>query len=72
LWTLTIIAILSDSNAEALEHSDQALATAVTAVDHDVAVGCKACALVLLRHTEDAAKMLEEAYSHLGEGGLFL
>jgi len=71
LWTLTIIAILSDSNAEALEHSDQALATAVTAVDRDVAVGCKACALVLLRHTEDAAKMLEEAYSHLGEGGLF-
>jgi hypothetical protein len=59
LWTFTIIAILSDSNAEALEHSEQSLATAVTPSDEDIAIGCKACALVLLRHTEDAAKMID-------------
>jgi hypothetical protein len=71
LWTLTIIAILSDSNAEALQHSEQALATAVTPWDEDIAIGCKAAALVLLRHTEDGAKMIEEAYRRAAKGGLF-
>ena len=57
---LTWIALVSDSYAEALEHSEQSLAAAVTPWDRSAAIIGKGCALVLLRQTEEGAKLLEE------------
>ena len=57
---LTWIALLADSYAEALEYSEQSLAVAVTPLDRSIAVIGKGCALVLLRRTEEGAKLLEE------------
>ena len=60
LALLTWIALISDSFAEALEYSEQALAVAVTPFDWYSANTAKGCALVLLRQTEAGAKLLEE------------
>ena len=60
LALLTWIALTSDSYAEALEYSEQSLAVAVTPFDRGAAVNGKGCALVLLRQTEEGAKLLEE------------
>ena len=60
LALLTWIALVSDSYAEALEYSEQSLAVAVTPFDRDVATDGKGCALVLLRRTEEGAKLIEE------------
>ena len=57
---LTWIALVSDSYAEALEYSEQSLAVAVTPLDRTTAIAAKACALVLLRRTEEGATLLEE------------
>ena len=48
-----------DSYAEALEYSEQALSVAVTPWDREAATLLKGCALVLLRQTEEGAKLLE-------------
>jgi hypothetical protein len=72
LWTLTVGALLSDSNAEALEHSEQSLAIAVAAVDRAAATCCKGCALVLLRNAEDGAKVLEEGHRLTSSNGIVL
>jgi hypothetical protein len=60
LALLTWIALVFDSFAEALEYSEQSLAVAVTTFDRNLAVSGKGCALVLLRRTEEGAKLLEE------------
>ena len=60
LALLTWIALVSDSYAEALDYSEQSLAVAVTPFDRSTATSAKGCALVLLRRTEEGAKLLEE------------
>jgi tetratricopeptide (TPR) repeat protein len=60
LALLTWIALMSDSYAEALEYSEQALTVAVTPLDRETGVNAKGCALVLLRQTGQGAKLLEE------------
>jgi nitrogenase molybdenum-iron protein alpha/beta subunit len=60
LNVLTWIALGSDSYAEALEYSEQCLAVAVTPLDRAGAINGKGCALVLLRRTEEGARLLEE------------
>lgn len=59
LTGLAMIALLSNSYAEALENSEQSLAVAVTPFDRQATIS-KACALVLLHRTEEGAKLLEE------------
>ena len=60
LSILTWVTLTSDSYAEALEYSEQSLAVAVTPWDRNAAIIGKGCALVLLRQTEEGAKLLEE------------
>ena len=60
LALLTIIAMVFDSYAEALDYSEQALAVAVTPIDRNIARVGKGVALVLLRQTEEGAKILDE------------
>ena len=59
LWLLSLIALHSDSYAEALEYSEQSLAVAVTPVDQNLCTVSKLTALVLLRRTEEGAMLLE-------------
>ena len=59
LWLLSIIALISDSYAEAIEYSEQSLAVAVTPVDRNLCTVSKLTALVLLRRTEEGAMLLE-------------
>ena len=59
LWLLSIIALISDSYAEALEYSEQSLAVAVTPVDRNFCTVFKLFALVALRRTEEGAMLLE-------------
>jgi tetratricopeptide (TPR) repeat protein len=63
LLLLSIIAIISESFAEALEYSEQSLAVAVTPVDRNLSTAFKLNALVALRRTEEGATLLEE-YRH--------
>jgi len=50
LAVLTWIALPSDSYAQAIEYSEQALAVAVAPFERNGATHSKACALILLRH----------------------
>jgi hypothetical protein len=59
LWLLSLIALHSDSYAEALEYSEQSLAVVVTPVDQNLCTVAKLGALVLLRRTEEGAMLLE-------------
>jgi hypothetical protein len=59
LWLLSIIALLSESYAEALEYSEQSLAVAVTPVDQNPGNAFKLFALVALRRTEEGAMLLD-------------
>jgi oligopeptide/dipeptide ABC transporter ATP-binding protein len=60
LMVLACIAVISNSYAEALEYSERCLTVAITPQDRGSAIDCKAAALVLLRRTEEGAKLLEE------------
>jgi tetratricopeptide (TPR) repeat protein len=60
LVALACIAVISNSYAEALEYSERCLTVAITPFDKGGAVDGKAVALVLLRRTEEGAKLLEE------------
>jgi hypothetical protein len=60
LGMLTWIALVSDSFAEALEYSEQSLGLVATPWDRNATINAKGCALVLLRRTEEGAKLLEE------------
>ena len=57
---LSWIAVGSDSYAEALEHSEHSLSVAVTPWDRASASLAKGDALMLLRRTDEALKLLEE------------
>ena len=59
LWMLTYVALGSDSHAEALEYGEEALSMAVTPLDRAVALGGKACALIMLRRIGEAVPLLE-------------
>ena len=59
-YLLTVIYIVSDSYSEALKHSEQSLAVAVTPLDRNGATICKGLALVLLRRTDEGKALLEE------------
>jgi class 3 adenylate cyclase/tetratricopeptide (TPR) repeat protein len=61
LWLMTIVALVSDSYAEALEYSEQSLATVITPVDRNLALSSKGSALVLLGRVEDGLLPLEES-----------
>ena len=61
----------SDSYAEALEYSEQSLAAAVTPWDRTAASLAKADALMLLRRTEEAAKLLLEQRRRISADGDF-
>jgi hypothetical protein len=60
LGLFTWIALISESYAEALELSEQSEAVAVTPFDRAFAITGKGCALVLLRRTDEGARLLEE------------
>jgi class 3 adenylate cyclase/tetratricopeptide (TPR) repeat protein len=60
LAVLALIALVSNSYAEALEYSERCLTVAITPQDKNTAISGKASALVLLRRTEEGAKLLEE------------
>jgi hypothetical protein len=67
------IALTSESRAEALEYSEQSLAVAATPLDHEAAIAGKACALMLLRQTDEAAVLLEEVHRRcIADGNLYL
>jgi hypothetical protein len=59
LRLLSLIALMSDSYAEALEYSEQSLAVAVTPVDRNLSTFFKLSTLVALRRTEEGAMLLE-------------
>jgi hypothetical protein len=59
-YLLTAIYLVSDSYSEALKHSEQSLAVAVTPMDRNGATICKGLALVLLRRTDEGKALLEE------------
>jgi class 3 adenylate cyclase len=60
LAVLALIALVSNSYAEALEYSERCLTVAITPQDKNTAISGKASALVFLRRTEEGAKLLEE------------
>jgi hypothetical protein len=59
LRLLSVIALMSESYAEALEYNEQSLAVAVTPLDQSVCTFLKVSALVALRRTEEGAMLLE-------------
>jgi hypothetical protein len=59
-YLLTAIYLVSDSYSEALKHSEQSLAVALTPMDRNGATICKGLALVLLRRTDEGKALLEE------------
>jgi hypothetical protein len=59
LFLLSIIAVMSESYAEAIEYSEQSLAVAVTPMDRTICTPFKLSALVALRRTEEGAMLLE-------------
>ena len=68
---LSWIVISSDSYAEALQQSDQSLSVAVTQWDRVAASLAKGDALMLLRRTEEAAKLFEEQRRQIAVDGDF-
>ena len=69
LWLLTWAAVFSDSYAEALEYSQQALAVAVTPLDEDISTMAKGSALIMLRRIEEGLPLLEEHRRQCIAGG---
>ena len=72
LSLLSWIALVSDSYAEALEYSEQALSVAVTPWDRTAASLAKGSALMLLRRTDEAAKVLQEQRRRITADGELL
>ena len=65
--------IATDSYAEALEYSEQALAVAVAPIDKDSANFAKGAALILLRRVEEGALLLDEQRRWcVGKGYLYI
>jgi class 3 adenylate cyclase len=73
LALLTIIAMVFDSYAEALDYSEQALAVAVAPIDRNIARVGKGVALVMLRRTDEGAKIIdEERRRAIADGDLYV
>jgi hypothetical protein len=73
LALLTIIAMVFDSYAEALDYSEHGLAVAVTPFDRHTALVGKGCSLVLLRQIEEGAKILDEQRRRcVADGDLYI
>jgi class 3 adenylate cyclase len=73
LALLTIIAMVFDSYADALDHSERALAVAVAPIDRNIARVGKGAALVLLRRIEEGAKIIdEERRRAIADGDLYV
>jgi class 3 adenylate cyclase len=73
LALLTIIAMVFDSYAEALDYSEQGLAVALTPFDRNTARIGKGIALVLLRRTGEGAKILDEERRRcVADGDLYI
>ena len=56
---LALISLLSDEYGEALDHSEQSIALAVTPFDRETALNIKGCVLTLLRRTDEGSIILE-------------
>jgi hypothetical protein len=69
LWVLTWIALGSDSYGEALNYSEQSLATAITPLDRSIAMGAMGNALVMLRRLDEAVATLNQQRRHCIENG---
>jgi hypothetical protein len=69
LWLLSLIALFSESYAEALEYSEQSLVVAVTPADRILCTPFKLTALVALRRTEEGAMLLEAYRRRCVAGG---
>jgi class 3 adenylate cyclase len=65
----TWIALVSDSPAEAFDLGKESLAVAITPFDRSAAYEGQGCALVLLRRTDEGAKLLEEHRRRCVENG---
>jgi hypothetical protein len=72
LTMLALIALTSESYAEALEYSEQALTVAITPMDRRNNSLVKGCALVLLRRIDDGEKLLDEVLRRLFADGSLL
>jgi hypothetical protein len=72
LWLLSIVALMSQSYAEALEYSEQSLAVSVTPMDQSVCTFLKLSALVALRRAEEGAMPLEEFRRRCVADGLIM
>jgi hypothetical protein len=68
---LSLIALFSDSYVEALDYSNQSLTVAVTPWDRAAASLAKVGALMLLRRTGEAMKLLQEQRHRIAEDGDF-
>jgi tetratricopeptide (TPR) repeat protein len=68
---LSLIALFSDSYAEALEYSEQSLSVAVTPWDRAAATLAKGSALMLLRRSEEAVMLLQEQRRRITVDGDF-
>jgi hypothetical protein len=72
LVMLAYIALTSESYAEALEYSEQALTVAITPMDRRNNSLVKGCALVLLRRIDEGEKLLDEVLRHFFADGSLL
>ena len=71
LHLLGFVALFSDSYTMALEYSEQSLSVAITPWDRAAATLAKGNALMLLRRTEEAAKLLQEQRRRITSDGDF-
>jgi class 3 adenylate cyclase/tetratricopeptide (TPR) repeat protein len=58
LYLLAWVAFIFDSNAEALEYCEQALAAAITPLERNGVMNAKGCALILLRRIDEGVSIL--------------
>ena len=65
-----MIAIASDSHAEALEYCEQASAVAVAPFERNLAIGLKGIALVLMRRLEEGPLLLKQQSDRLNADGV--
>jgi len=69
MW-LGLVAIVSESYAEALEYSEQASAVAVAPIERNGALAFKGIALVLMRRLEEGLLLLKQQSDRLNADGV--
>ena len=72
LYLLAWIALIFNSNAEALEYCEHALAAAITPLERNGVMNAKGCALILLRRIDEGVRILN-AFRHrcIEDGDLY-